>query len=111
MQKFAAMKERLEQRLLELGEQVEDLEEELRTPVSQSFEEQATEREGEEVLQDLENAKLAEIAAIRAALRRLKEGVYGVCASCGEPIAMARLELVPHAAFCIECASAQEKSH
>jgi len=37
---------------------------------------------------------------------RLDEGSYGVCESCGRPIAAARLEARPVARTCIECASA-----
>ena len=100
----AAIRARLEARLTELAARVEHVEEELRAPVSASFAEQATEREGEEVLEDLEEAALAEIAAIRSALTRISDGTYGVCVSCGGNIASARLEAMPHAALCIDCA-------
>ena len=70
----AAIRARLEARLTELAARVEHVEEELRAPVSASFAEQATEREGEEVLEDLEEAALAEIAAIRSALTRISDG-------------------------------------
>ena len=39
-----------------------------------------------------------------AALQRIADGEYGYCASCGEPIRAARLELDPAAAACINCA-------
>ena len=105
----AEVKALLERRLAELAERVEDIEEELRAPVSKSFGEQAIEREGEEVLEDLEEANLAEIAAIRTALGRLDDGTYGECASCGKDIAPARLKAVPHTALCVDCASEQER--
>jgi len=38
---------------------------------------------------------------IKAALRRLKEGVYGECVECGEEIDLNRLEANPAAATCI----------
>ncbi|MBC9225670.1 TraR/DksA family transcriptional regulator [Aeromicrobium sp. 636] len=38
---------------------------------------------------------------------RLDEGSYGVCESCGRPIAAARLEARPVARTCFECASAR----
>jgi DnaK suppressor protein len=40
---------------------------------------------------------------VEAALARLDAGTYGVCASCGRPVAPERLEAIPWAAFCIDC--------
>jgi DnaK suppressor protein len=111
MSDHAQIKQRLENRLAELTKRVEQLEEDLRAPVSPSFSEQATEREGEEVMADLEEAGKAEIAAIRAALARIEEGTYGECASCGKAIAPARLETLPETALCVDCASRREQSH
>lgn len=99
----------LQARLGELAARVEGIEEELRAPVSKTFGEQAIERESDEVLEDLEEANLAEIAAIRAALTRLDDGTYGECASCGATIAPARLLALPHTALCVTCASQQEQ--
>jgi RNA polymerase-binding protein DksA len=45
------------------------------------------------------------LAEIDAAVRRLEEGTYGVCESCGQEIAQARLEARPVARTCITCAS------
>jgi DnaK suppressor protein len=47
----------------------------------------------------------AHLAEVDAALERVEDGTYGVCASCGEPIAPARLEARPVARTCISCAS------
>jgi DnaK suppressor protein len=49
-----------------------------------------------------------ELQQISAALRRIAGGDYGYCVSCGEAIALARLEHDPAAALCIDCASARE---
>ena len=46
----------------------------------------------------------AELARVDAALRRLDEGTYGTCANCGNPIAAERLEAIPWAPHCIDCA-------
>jgi DnaK suppressor protein len=94
----------LEGRLTELAARVQNVEEELRAPISASFAEQATEMEGAEVLVDLEQAALSEIAAIRAAIARIDDGLYGECASCGKAIAPARLTAIPYATLCIQCA-------
>src|SRR5262245_17360404 len=45
-----------------------------------------------------------ELARVDAALRRLDDGTYGTCASCGNPIGMERLEAIPWAPYCIDCA-------
>ncbi|MBU8933872.1 MAG: TraR/DksA C4-type zinc finger protein [candidate division Zixibacteria bacterium] len=47
---------------------------------------------------------------IDQALRRIEDGTYGKCATCGENISKNRLDAVPHARMCIECKSAEEKS-
>jgi DnaK suppressor protein len=49
-----------------------------------------------------------ELDEIAAALRRLASGTYGLCESCREPIALARLRAVPAARFCMACQGAQE---
>ena len=103
------VKKLLERRLSELADKVEDIEEELRAPVSKTFGEQAIERETDEVLEDLEEANLAEIAAIRSALRRLEDGSYGACVSCGKAITPARLLAIPHTAVCVDCATEEEQ--
>ncbi|HYL53055.1 MAG TPA: TraR/DksA C4-type zinc finger protein [Acidimicrobiia bacterium] len=42
---------------------------------------------------------------IDAALGKIEQGTYGLCESCGRPIADARLEAMPAARLCIACAS------
>lgn len=49
-----------------------------------------------------------QLKQVEAALRRLVEGDYGDCLTCGEPIAKQRLEVDPAATQCIRCASAAE---
>ena len=59
----------------------------------------------DEVLEGLEDAALAEIAQIRAALERVDAGSYGSCVTCGEDIAAGRLAAVPATPFCRGCAT------
>lgn len=40
---------------------------------------------------------------VHEALRRLDEGTYGICQSCGQAIDKARLEALPCAALCLQC--------
>ena len=44
------------------------------------------------------------LAAVLRAQSNLAAGSYGVCDSCGKPIAAARLEALPWATECITCA-------
>ena len=43
------------------------------------------------------------ISEIDAALGRIEDGTYGVCASCGREIPRERLEANPRASLCIDC--------
>ncbi len=45
------------------------------------------------------------LADVERALVNLDNGTYGHCQSCGNPIAPARLEAMPTARLCINCAS------
>ncbi len=47
---------------------------------------------------------------VNAALRRLDEGTYGICADCGEPIPLERLEALPYATLCVRCQTARERA-
>ncbi|MEO0099234.1 MAG: TraR/DksA C4-type zinc finger protein [candidate division WOR-3 bacterium] len=40
---------------------------------------------------------------IEEALRKIKEGRYGICERCGKPIADERLEALPYCRYCIKC--------
>jgi RNA polymerase-binding transcription factor DksA len=97
-------RDQLEARRRELIGRLRRIERDLDQPVSATFSEQAQEREDEEVLEDLGHAGQQEIRMIDAALKRIEAGEYGTCMRCGEPIAEARLDSVPHAPLCRDCA-------
>ena len=48
------------------------------------------------------------IVQIDEALRRLEEGAFGECESCGEEIAEARIKAFPFTTLCIDCKAQQE---
>jgi RNA polymerase-binding transcription factor DksA len=52
---------------------------------------------------------LADLTEVDAALARMRDGTYGECADCGEPIAKARLAAHPTAQRCVSCQGAHEK--
>lgn len=67
---------------------------------AKDWEEMATEREGDEVLEDLGQSAQTELRMIEAALVRIEEGEYGYCVTCGEKISEERLNLIPATPFC-----------
>jgi len=101
---IAAFEARLRQRKAELERRLGQIEHDLDETPNPDAEERATEREGDEVLEDLGLAGLEELRAIEAALARIADGSYGDCVKCGKAIAPARLELLPHAPLCANCA-------
>ncbi|RYG92685.1 TraR/DksA family transcriptional regulator [Loktanella sp. IMCC34160] len=91
-------------RRAELVERSEEVEAELDAHHNPDWEELATEREGDEVLEGIGVSAAAEIRAIDAALSRIETGEYGVCVKCGDDISAERLDVVPHAPLCKACA-------
>jgi RNA polymerase-binding protein DksA len=47
----------------------------------------------------------AAVEDIDAALERIEDGTYGVCAQCGKNIPKERLRALPQAALCVQCKS------
>lgn len=46
------------------------------------------------------------LAQIESAVRRIEQGVYGMCERCGQAIHPERLEALPYATMCFGCARA-----
>jgi len=40
---------------------------------------------------------------IKGALQRIEDGTYGQCEKCGKTIPVERLQVLPHARFCVPC--------
>lgn len=94
----------LEGRLTELQARLQEIDEALDSHQSKDWEELATEREGDEVLERMGSSGKAEVAKIQAALTRMDEGEFGYCVDCGDEIAEERLDVVPYTPFCRRCA-------
>lgn len=52
--------------------------------------------------------ELDHLAEIDGALARIRDGSYGTCRECGEPIAAARIEAQPAARCCLACQQESE---
>jgi DnaK suppressor protein len=50
------------------------------------------------------------LRSVRAALRRIDEGMYGVCVNCEEDINPKRLNAVPWTPYCITCQEAADRA-
>jgi DnaK suppressor protein len=48
---------------------------------------------------------------IEAALSRIEDGSFGQCEQCGVKIPKSRLDAIPYAAWCVQCASQREQHH
>ncbi len=77
--------------------------------VSANFSEQSVEMESQQLLYALDEEGRRELRLIDRALARLEDGSYGDCVHCGKPVGEGRLNALPYAELCIECASAGEK--
>lgn len=96
-------KAKLLARKTELMSRLGKIETDLDQQPNPDSEERATERENDEVLEEIGMQGQAELKAIEAALERIEKGTYGTCVRCGGEISAERLEAVPHAALCREC--------
>ena len=77
-------------------------------PLEKDPEDQAIELENDEVLDRLEPQQRRELSDVLAALERMEEETYGDCVDCGDAIGLDRLEAIPWARRCIQCAEAAE---
>lgn len=56
------------------------------------------------ILAKLGDTETKQLSAVIGALRRLASGCYGTCVRCQRTIPKARLEALPEAALCADCA-------
>lgn len=59
--------------------------------------------QGQQMALEAERRRKQEKLQIRAALARIQNGEFGLCASCGDEIGVGRLSVNPIAARCIKC--------
>ena len=62
-----------------------------------------------EIDSTLEESAEDMLAAIDAAIARIAAGTYGLCGTCGKPIAAARLEALPYTDLCVPCKRLAER--
>lgn len=64
---------------------------------------------GHEQVVVLENRLKTELKEIEMALKKVKNGTYGMCERCGNKIDLARLEVKPSAIYCLKDEREMEK--
>jgi RNA polymerase-binding transcription factor DksA len=99
------IEDRLRKRHFELSERLRRIVRDGRHAggLTPDFEEQATERENDDVLARLDTTIRGELRQIEETLDRIRRGRYGICDRCGRPIPASRLEILPYAARCVRC--------
>jgi len=63
----------------------------------------------QEILMNLSETQRSRVRDIDAALERMEQGVYGLCARCEDEIPARRLEVRPFSRYCVDCKSEVEK--
>jgi len=105
MTPLSRRKTQLTTRAADLNARLAGIESSLDELPAKDWEDLATERADDEVLESLGTAGQQELRQIAAALTRIEAGTYGTCTRCGDQIAEARLDLLPYTPFCAACAA------
>ena len=71
---------------------------------------QASDSYDKDLANSLSETERARLAAVENALKRVTEGSYGLCDSCGKPIPLGRLKVLPFVKLCVPCQQDEEKS-
>lgn len=109
---YQALRERLEkqrQEILDMYKQDVRAGQESADDGTEDIVDRANNAYNRELMFSLSDSERQMVLQIEAALRRMDDGVYGRCASCGNTINMRRLDAVPYARFCIDCQELAEK--
>lgn len=96
--------ERLEAELAETMAELERLEKKLQAEVEYGLGEGDPSIAEREMNMALRRRARRKVKSMQEALRRSEEGTYGICERCGTEISAQRLEALPQAQLCIQCA-------
>jgi len=102
-QQIETLRDRLEaerRRLLERYDEAAEREEEISLGEAEDMVDRAEDSWDKEELFAEREEERQELVRIEEALERLRDGTYGACFYCGEPIPFARLETVPATRYC-----------
>lgn len=102
------LRQNLLQKRLDLIARLERIEANLQRGLEADSAERAKQLEDSDVVDALGNDARLELEHIAATLRRMDDGEFGACITCGSSIEDARLEAYPYATECMDCARAGE---
>ena len=105
MTNWSSQERRLRERKADLVSEILNIEDRLDDEPSKDWEDRATERQGDEVLESLGLQDALELRQIDAALARVASGTYGQCTKCGNTISSERLTVLPATPLCRSCAA------
>jgi RNA polymerase-binding protein DksA len=99
----------------EILDTIAESNEQLRTVLSETDPKDSADVASDDVdrimIEALSSQDLKRYRAIEAALLRINQGRYGLCAKCGKKIPQERLEAIPYAVLCVECQKSDERKN
>jgi RNA polymerase-binding protein DksA len=105
------LREKLEQKRREANEayrRSQTVNREATAEPLQDLADQASEGYRKEFLYSLSDSERQTLLQVEEALRRMDEGTYEKCTSCGNKIPLPRLRAIPWTSLCIECQEREE---
>jgi RNA polymerase-binding transcription factor DksA len=89
----------------ELSDRITKIDKDLHSRLtSAKFSDQVVDRQNDDVLLNLKNEAAQELEQIQRALAKIEQDKYGICENCYEAISPERLNAIPFAAYCKDCA-------
>jgi RNA polymerase-binding protein DksA len=110
MMELAQIKQQLKTDLEEAEEELSQLEEDLEEKPDFGLGTGSAGTQNWEMNLSRREQTLNQIEKLRHALERVNQGVYGTCENCGNPINPERLEILPTATLCADCAQQEANS-
>lgn len=103
--------EKLERERLHILEELSHLYKQINTEIEADVEGGDPELVDRDMAMALIRVQERKLNAIEQALADARQGTYGICERCGQPIAPERLEAIPETTLCIKCQTLIEKRH
>lgn len=99
----------LEQERTQVRQELLHLREALKTEIDVNFGEGDPELAERDMTISLIHEQERKLASLDQALQHARQGAYGICERCGQPIDPARLEAVPDTTLCVKCKAIVER--
>lgn len=104
-----AVRDRLEEELTETLDELERLEQKLLVEVEYNLGEGDPIIYEREINMALRRRARRKVRSLQEALKRFDDGTYGICEVCDRNISAQRLEALPQARLCIDCAQKADR--